>query len=83
MPIPVPLRLKQRRRTAIQWILKAAENRSEDKLSERVARELISVGEGRSSVWDRRGRVHKDAIQARANVRTAMGGRRIRSKTIR
>lgn len=83
MPIPVPLRLRQRRRTAIQWILASAEGRREDKLADRVAKELLSVAEGRSSAWEKRARVHKLAISARANVKAAMMGRRVRSKSIR
>ncbi|OAP58217.1 hypothetical protein AYL99_07307 [Fonsecaea erecta] len=83
MPIPVPLRLRQRRRTAIQWILTAAEGRREDKLAERVAKELLGVAEGRSSAWEKRARIHKMAISARANVKIAANGRRTRTKSIR
>ncbi|OAL25390.1 hypothetical protein AYO20_10500 [Fonsecaea nubica] len=83
MPIPVPLRLRQRRRTAIQWILTAAEGRREDKLAERVAKELLGVAEGRSSAWEKRARIHKLAISARANVKIAASGRRTRTKAIR
>ncbi|KIY00371.1 uncharacterized protein Z520_04056 [Fonsecaea multimorphosa CBS 102226] len=83
MPIPVPLRLRQRRRTAIQWILTAADGRREDKLAERVAKELLGVAEGRSSAWEKRARIHKMAISARANVKIAANGRRTRTKSIR
>ena len=83
MPLPVPLRLRQRRRTAIQWILASAEGRKEDKFADRVAKELLSVAEGRSSSWEKRTRVHKMAISARANIKTASAGRRVRSKSIR
>ncbi|EXJ63892.1 hypothetical protein A1O7_00227 [Cladophialophora yegresii CBS 114405] len=83
MPIPVPLRLRQRRRTAIQWILASAEGRREDKFADRVAKELLSVAEGRSSSWEKRARVHKMAISARANIKAASMGRRVRSKSIR
>lgn len=83
MPIPIPLKLRQRRRTAIQWILAAAENRKEVKFAERVAKELINVAEGRGGAWERRQRVHKLAISARANVRVAMGGMRVKRKSIR
>ncbi|KAK5053074.1 hypothetical protein LTR84_002048 [Exophiala bonariae] len=70
MPIPQPLSLKQRRRTAIKWILASAENRKESKLAERVAKELINVVEGKGGAWDRRMLVHKAGISARANTRT-------------
>ena len=82
MPIPVPLRLRQRRRTAIQWILASAEGRREDKLADRVAKELLSVAEGRSSSWEKRARVHKLGITARANIRIAAMGRRVKKKGI-
>ncbi|KAJ9607125.1 hypothetical protein H2200_008197 [Cladophialophora chaetospira] len=81
MPLPVPLRLRQRRRTAIQWILASAEGRREDKLADRVAKELLSVAEGRSSSWEKRARVHKMGISARANLKST--GRRVRRKSIR
>lgn len=82
MPIPIPLGKRQRRRTAIQWILAAAENRREPKLADRVAKELISIAEGRSSSWERRQRVHKLAISARANVKSGLGGN-VKIKKIR
>jgi len=78
MPIPVPLNRRQRRRTAIQWILAAAESRREQRFADRIARELINVAEGRSSAWERRQRVHKLAISARANVKQALAGPRRR-----
>jgi len=80
MPIPVPLSLRQRRRAAIQWILTAAESRRELALSERVAKEIINVAEGRSGAWERRQRVHKLAISARANIKAGMSGRRLKKK---
>ncbi|KAJ9499141.1 hypothetical protein LTR99_005236 [Exophiala xenobiotica] len=76
MPIPVPLSLRQRRRAAIQWILTAAESRKELALSDRVAKEIINVAEGRSGAWERRQRVHKLAISARSNIKTGGSGRR-------
>lgn len=72
LPVPVPLNMKQRRRTAIKWILASADNRKETKLAERVAKELINVAEGRSGAWDRRILVHKLGIAARANARTKL-----------
>ncbi|KAK7179778.1 hypothetical protein DPSP01_003252 [Paraphaeosphaeria sporulosa] len=73
LPIPVPLGQRQRRRTAIQWILGAASKRKTNTsgktgYAQRVASEIISVIEGRSSVWDRRNMVHKAGISARANI---------------
>jgi len=78
LPIPVPLGVRQRRRQAIQWILSAADGRKEIKLAERVAKTLVDIAEGRSSVWERRGMVHRLGVSARSNVRTGRGGMRRR-----
>ena len=64
LQIPVPLGLRQRRRTAVQWILTAAtkrKNRGSGKggFAQRVAEEVVAVVEGKSSVWDRRNAIHK------------------------
>jgi small subunit ribosomal protein S7 len=73
LEIPVPLGQRQRRRTAIQWILSAASRRKnkgsgKGTFAQKVADELVGVVEGRSGVWDRRNAVHKQAVAARANV---------------
>lgn len=73
LPIPVPLGKRQRRRTAVEWILAAASRRRKQGsgkglFAQKVAEELISVVEGRSGVWDRRNAIHKQAVAARANV---------------
>lgn len=78
LPIPVPLGIRQRRRTAIQWILAAADNRREVKLADRVARELLRVADGTSGVWERRAMVHKLGISARSNVKPGVKVRRAR-----
>lgn len=69
LPIPVPLGLRQRRRTAIQWILASADSRRDIKLADRVAKEIINVAEGRGGAWEKRALVHKLGISARANIR--------------
>src|SRR5436190_3982733 len=58
LPIPVPLAVRQRRRTAIRWIVDASDKRRDSQLAVRVAHEIVAVAEGRSSVWERRGQVH-------------------------
>ncbi|KAF1992044.1 ribosomal protein S7 [Aulographum hederae CBS 113979] len=73
LQLPSPLGLRQRRRTAITWILDQAskrQNRGSGKgtFAHRVADELIAVVEGKSSVWERRGAIHKLAVSARANI---------------
>lgn len=73
LQIPIPLNLRQRRRTAIMWILDAASKRrtsgsGRTMFAHKVADELISVIEGRSGVWEKRGGVHKLGVAARANL---------------
>ncbi|KAF3482873.1 uncharacterized protein GIQ15_02197 [Arthroderma uncinatum] len=69
LPIPNPLAQRQRRREAISWILEAADKRRDNKLSLRVANEIISIAEGKSSVWLKRAAIHKQAAMSRANIR--------------
>ncbi|KAK2629345.1 hypothetical protein QTJ16_000165 [Diplocarpon rosae] len=73
LQLPVPLGLRQRRRQAVQWILDAA-NKKESRgsgrgqFAQRVASEIISVVEGKSSAWAKRELVHKTGTSARANL---------------
>ncbi|KAK5944138.1 hypothetical protein PMZ80_003419 [Knufia obscura] len=76
LPIPVPLGVRQRRRQAIQWILAAADGRKEVNLAERVAKTLVDIAEGKSSIWERRSMVHRLGVSARSNVRSGNKGRR-------
>ncbi|KAL0632263.1 hypothetical protein Q9L58_008862 [Maublancomyces gigas] len=69
--IPSPLNVRQRRRAALEWICNAADKRKDrDRLAVRFADEIVSVVEGRSSVWEKRSQIHRQAIMARANVST-------------
>ncbi|PQE29536.1 hypothetical protein CJF32_00003276 [Rutstroemia sp. NJR-2017a WRK4] len=73
LQIPVPLGLKQRRRQAIKWILDTATKKNSrgsgrGMFAQKFADEIVSVVEGRSSVWDRRILVHKTGTSARANL---------------
>lgn len=73
LQIPVPLGLRQRRRTAVQWILDAVDKKKSrgsgrGQFAQRVAEEIISVVEGKSTAWDRRALIHKTATAARANM---------------
>lgn len=68
LQIPVPLALRQRRRTAIKWIIDASDKRRDTKFAQRVANELVAVAEGRSSVWERREQVHKIGVAGRSNL---------------
>ena len=73
LQVPIPLALRQRRRQAVQWILDAASKRrnrgsGRGGFAQRVAEELVAVAEGKSSVWERRGGVHKLGVSARINI---------------
>lgn len=73
LQIPVPLHQRQRRRTAIEWIMANASKRrnvgsGKGSFAQRIAQELIAVVEGRSSVWDRRNALHKLGVAARSNI---------------
>ncbi|KAF3038239.1 hypothetical protein E8E11_005102 [Didymella keratinophila] len=73
LQLPNPLSQRQRRRTAIQWILAAASKRrnvgsGKNSLGQRVAQEVISVVEGKSGVWEKRNAIHKLGVAARANI---------------
>lgn len=79
LQIPVPLGLRQRRRTAFTWILDAVNKRQNrgsgrDMFPTRVANEIIAVVEGRSGVWERRMAVHRLATTSRANLNFRQGG---------
>jgi len=73
LPVPMPLRARQRRRIAFQWILDAVEKRpnrgsGRRMFPARVAQEVIAVAEGTSSVWEKRQLVHKMGTTSRANL---------------
>ncbi|EME84632.1 uncharacterized protein MYCFIDRAFT_134025 [Pseudocercospora fijiensis CIRAD86] len=81
LQIPVPLGVRQRRRTAFMWILDAAVKRKSkgsgnDMFAQKVAEELIAVVEGRSSVWEKRLGVHKLGTTARSNLNYSTRRRR-------
>ena len=71
--IPIPLPERQRRRIAMQWVLDAASKRKwrgsgKGGLAQRVAEEIVSVVEGRSGIWDKRGGVHRMGVAGRSNL---------------
>ncbi|KAL9129834.1 MAG: hypothetical protein Q9217_001832 [Psora testacea] len=81
LQIPVPLGLRQRRRIAVKWILDAVSKRrskgsGRSMFPNKVADELISIVEGKSSVWERRGGVHRLGVNARANLSYSNARRR-------
>ncbi|QSZ30749.1 hypothetical protein DSL72_000307 [Monilinia vaccinii-corymbosi] len=73
LQIPVALHVRQRRRQAIKWILDSASKKKSrtsgrGMFAQRFAEEVISVVEGKSSVWEKRMMVHKTGTSARANL---------------
>ena len=73
MDVPLPLRLRQRRRIAFGWILAAVARKpsrgsGRKQFPYRVAEEIVAVAEGHSPVWNRRLEVHKLGTAARANL---------------
>jgi small subunit ribosomal protein S7 len=75
LEVPAPLALRQRRRTAFQWILDVVEKKKSKgsgrtMFPHRVAEEIVAIMEGRSSVWDKRNLVHRQGTAARANLAT-------------
>jgi small subunit ribosomal protein S7 len=81
LPMPQPLALRQRRRTAIMWIIDAAAKKQSrgsgrGQFAQRVAEEVVSVLEGKSGAWEKRLMVHKAATSARANLNHKKFGKR-------
>ncbi|KAB8336828.1 hypothetical protein FH972_021137 [Carpinus fangiana] len=78
LPIPKPLQLRQRRRTAIMWMLEASGKKKGglSSFSKRFAEEVIGVVEGKSSAWEKRAGVHRLGIGARSNLTVRPRGRR-------
>lgn len=73
LQMPVPLSLRQRRRTAFMWILDSAAKKPDkaigkNQIANKIADELIAIVEGRSSVWEKRTSLHRLGINARANL---------------
>ncbi|KAL2266076.1 hypothetical protein VTJ83DRAFT_5428 [Remersonia thermophila] len=73
LEVPIPLRARQRRRIAFNWILDVVERKKSrgsgrTQFAHRVAEEIVAVVEGRSSVWDRRLEQHKRGTANRANL---------------
>ncbi|KAI1427844.1 ribosomal protein S7 domain-containing protein [Xylaria sp. FL1777] len=73
LEVPEPIDSRTRRRQAIIWILdnvnkKRSTGSGPKQFAARFGQEIISVIEGRSSVWDRRQVLHKLGTAARANL---------------
>ncbi|KAI0312252.1 ribosomal protein S7 domain-containing protein [Amylostereum chailletii] len=71
VPKPIALSEKQRTRQAIQWILKASDNRSGQTLEERLAREIVSILQGdveKNAVLLKKKQAHEYAMVNRGSA---------------
>lgn len=66
--VPLPLNRRQRNRYAILWILEGAKKKKSSDFSVRLAEEIISAYEGKSSGYDKKLQLHKQAIAHRAYI---------------
>lgn len=67
--VPYPLNQRQRNRYAITWILEGADKKKSSDYSVRLAEEILSAFEGKSSGYDRKAQMHKSSIAHRAYIR--------------
>ena len=65
--VPVPLADKQRTFYAVKWMLKQSDNRGDQKLEQRLAKEIIAITEGSSRVLNQKTEVHKVALANRCD----------------
>ncbi|KAK0530431.1 hypothetical protein OC842_003934 [Tilletia horrida] len=66
--IPIPLNPRQSTHRGIKAIIEASKKRSDRYISTRIAREMVAVLEGSSSVLSRKEEQHKVAMANRANA---------------
>lgn len=66
--VPFPLNRRQRNRYAILWILEGSKRKKSLDFSVRLAEEIISAWEGKSSGYDKKMQLHKNAIAHRAYI---------------
>ncbi|KAL7665978.1 Small ribosomal subunit protein uS7 domain-containing protein [[Candida] zeylanoides] len=67
--VPYPLNQRQRNRYAIKWILDGATKKKSSDYAVRLAEEIMSAHEGKSSGYDRKAQMHKAAIQQRSFIK--------------
>ncbi|KAG7660925.1 uncharacterized protein J8A68_005600 [[Candida] subhashii] len=66
--VPIPLSERQRHRYAITWILDASANKKSPDMAVRLAEEIISAWNGKSSGYDKKAQMHKTATQQRSYI---------------
>jgi len=64
--VPVEVRPKRRESLAIKWIIAAARSRSEYRMSERLAGELLDASQGQGAAYKKKEDTHKMAEANRA-----------------
>ena len=64
--VPVEVRTKRRESLAIKWIIKAARARSEYRICERIANELLDASQGQGAAFKKKEETHKMAEANRA-----------------
>lgn len=71
--VPAPLTLRQRRRTAVMWVLEQVEKRkgAPGGFARRFAEEVVAVVEGRSACWERRRGVARGGVAGRVHLGVA------------
>ncbi|KAI9491314.1 ribosomal protein S7 domain-containing protein [Zychaea mexicana] len=69
--VPTPLRLRQRRRRAIVWMLESAKKRPEATFEQRFAAEVFDVIQGTSPALQKKAQIHKQALANRANAQVS------------
>ncbi|ANZ74826.1 BA75_01445T0 [Komagataella pastoris] len=67
--VPVPLSTRQRNRLAFKWILEGSDKRASKDFSVRLAEEIVSVIDGKSSGFEKRSLMHKQAALHRAYLK--------------
>jgi small subunit ribosomal protein S7 len=69
MVVPIALSEKKRNRFAITWILDASKNRKSNDFAVRLAEEIMNAYEGKSSGYDKKALMHRQATQQRAYIK--------------
>ena len=64
--VPVEVRPKRKQALAIKWIIRAARDRSEYRMAERLAGELLDASQGQGSAFRKKEETHKMAEANRA-----------------
>lgn len=67
--VPVPLTKRQRDRQTIIWLLEGSDKKKSNDLSVRLGEEIVSAWEGKSSGYEKKARMHKNAIAQRSYIR--------------